>query len=711
MTKLDNLTNSFSSKLNISSDIQLKSHHFDNEQASELDFETVLQNDNTRKLFSMYLKQFNNSCDNLLTLYLICRCFQNPQRIEDRQRIKQILEKTYNTCFIKNELTALNGDLKQKIGESLKKKTYNESIFTAVKSELKLLLETHYFPQFLESDFYKQNIQLMDSLLNKQSAPQESEKCEKLSDKHSTSLISLDSEKKSLKKSTNKGSSSFFAMPNVPKTKTSTSSRMLKQSKSSSSSTSSVASVSSTSKASSKILKNNNAKSASKSSLSTLENSSKLTRQGHHKSNTSINSLNFPPNPYQVVTKAIPVSTQDSERQSVISADENCYRASSLHGTRLPKLHKNIKESLVANKNANVNLPELKAENATQPMKKPTESKAQLPLSESNPQEFFNILSEKLEAYLAQKNHSKQSVPPSNKSRNNHTHSDMTELSFRDNFEQLAVPYESDIDAQLDEHLSRVYNTENLNTSKMSFVKVSSLSRSKQDRSLNISCISNVLPNGHSESNPLNSTLKQHHFYKLTSTSKEVDIDDTNQSNNRNENNYQTHQSKKSGSSRNKETRKSSSQSTHYNPLDNCDSGVSIRSAASIERVNDWLNQTSNQSSAIEDLKKTNKPVSIPDKKIEPPPPFKKEETCNTKTTVAYYLPGEELAYISQFNGENLTLAQFKQLITKKGQFRYFFKTKSDLLDEECIVYQEATDDCSTVPMFNDKVIAKIEKS
>ena len=42
-------------------------------------------------------------------------------------------------------------------------------------------------------------------------------------------------------------------------------------------------------------------------------------------------------------------------------------------------------------------------------------------------------------------------------------------------------------------------------------------------------------------------------------------------------------------------------------------------------------------------------------------------QAAKTKTTVAYYLPGEDLAYISTFHGENLTLAQFKQLITKKG--------------------------------------------
>ena len=88
-----------------------------------------------------------------------------------------------------------------------------------------------------------------------------------------------------------------------------------------------------------------------------------------------------------------------------------------------------------------------------------------------------------------------------------------------------------------------------------------------------------------------------------------------------------------------------------------------------------------------------------------------KSNEVNIKTPVAYYMPGEEVAYMSTFNGSNITLNQFKQLITKKGAFRYFFKTKCNLLDdEECVVFQEATDDNSYVPMFNNKVIAKIEK-
>ncbi len=356
----------------------------------------------------------------------------------------------------------------------------------------------------------------------------------------------------------------------------------------------------------------------------------------------------------------------------------------------LPKLNRHIKENIIANKNVQLNMPEFSAENAVQPMKKPSQT-SQIPLSESNPAEFFSIIAAKLEGYLEKKNQSKnqaESFCASNTSQthktnksshghhsthnnNNQSLSQATELfkhnefSFCDNYERLSIPYESDIDAQLDEHLNRVYSTnENLNTSKMSFVKVSSLSRSKHDRSLNQSSVSYSMPHNYqrpSDANPLNSTVltssskHQHHFYKLTSTSKEVDIDDT------------THQSKRS-----KDARKSSS--THSNrhnknPVENYDSGVSIRSAASIERVNEWLNQSSQPEEIHEEIKKPKKAApQTPNKKLAEEP-IKKAD-LSVKTTVAYYLPGEDLAYISTFNGDSLTLAQFKQLITKKGHFR-----------------------------------------
>ncbi len=353
-------------------------------------------------------------------------------------------------------------------------------------------------------------------------------------------------------------------------------------------------------------------------------------------------------------------------------------------------MNRHIKENLIANKGVELNMPEFNPEHAVQPMKKPSQT-SQVPLSESNPAEFFNIIASKLEDYITKKNLSKNQTESAcasntsntqktnkinhsyhmNNTNNNHTLNQTAEvfknneLSFCDNYEKLSIPYESDIDAQLDEHLNRVYNNnENLNTTKMSFVKVSSLSRSKHERSLNQSSVSYSMPPNYlksSENNQLNSTVltssskHQHHFYKLTSTSKEVDIDDT------------THLSK-----RTRDARKSSStHSTRHNKnlIENYDSGVSIRSAASIERVNEWLNQSSQPEEINDEIKKTKKYApSTPIKKL--PEESTKKADLPVKITVAYYLPGEDLAYISTFNGETITLAQFKQLITKKGHFR-----------------------------------------
>ena len=101
----------------------------------------------------------------------------------------------------------------------------------------------------------------------------------------------------------------------------------------------------------------------------------------------------------------------------------------------------------------------------------------------------------------------------------------------------------------------------------------------------------------------------------------------------------------------------------------NYDSGVSIRSAASIERVNDWLSNSGYQPNNENTTTSNNNNIIKNNKKItEKTKPL--IESSGHKTTVAYYLPGEEVAYISTFNGKNLTLSQFKQLITKKGQFR-----------------------------------------
>ena len=370
-------------------------------------------------------------------------------------------------------------------------------------------------------------------------------------------------------------------------------------------------------------------------------------------------------------------------------------------------------------------------------MKKPTENKSQIPLAESDPQEFFTILSNKLENYLTMKQQSvsmKQSSASfcvqstSNNKANRNTSlsehhpgpGEPSDMSFRDNIDKLSMPYESDIDAQLDEHLNRVYNSNgaeadkptahmnptSLNNSKMSFVKVSSLSSNrrsshKTDMSLGhttsdylgeepnkVAFHNASMSHSHADShiskfNSFTNAAKKdgqhHHFYKLTSTSKEVDIDDTHhhqQQAKANEEcgdsaNEYSILSKRGGRQKNMETVKPKLSNHHSHDYD---SGVSIRSAASIERVNDWLSSSGYQGGNSEDPKKNNS-VKKPTQTSQPVA-HKKEmpgESGALKTTVAYYLPGEDLAYISTFNGDHLTLAQFKQLITKKGHFRYKF--------------------------------------
>ena len=312
---------------------ELKLANNNNSEQTTVDLDTLLQNDHGRKLFAIFLKEMNNSSDNILTLYLICCCFQNNQRIEDRQRLKQILEKTYNACFIKNQLPQLNCDLKQKLCESLQKTTYNEAIFNAVKKELKTILDSDYYPKFLSSKVYQENkSHVLNAIhVNKSARTNQLDDIlveQNRSEKSSKNVASSSSTKKEAKSSSN-----FFAMPSIPLMKKMTqsdaivsssvsTSRNLKHSKSStsSSSASSIVSSSSLSKKSSRF--NGFSRESSKSNKSSHELS--LGGGGGGGSNAGVKTKKlkqFPPNPYHVLTTAIPVSVQDSELQSVVSGD------------------------------------------------------------------------------------------------------------------------------------------------------------------------------------------------------------------------------------------------------------------------------------------------------------------------------------------------------------------------------------------------------
>jgi hypothetical protein len=428
----------------------------------QLDFESIIRIDNGRKLFSQFLKEYNNS-DNLLTLYLICCCFH--KRIDDRQKIKQILDLTYNACFVKNQLSHLSFDLRQKLGESLQKQTYNEPVFNAVKSELKSLLEKDYFPQFIKSTLFQESPFYHSTNLSQ-------------SNSHKQSCLPIN--KTDVSTNINNKNGQFV----VPASLANNETNRLKHSKSTSSSTS-------TSSTSSKLQqqsrrRNDHSNTSSRSiNLNQLDEKSKRNSISSStttattaaptttttRSRYSFSNIAMPPNPYHVLNSnntKTNTSAQDSEVQSVVSLDEVAlaknrkrttanaqYLSTSIRKKELSngnlsnvsykstmstkshhhshhktnansKLDKKIKDNILANKEAakvlNMaeeqlllndkltlnNVPLIDDENTEKSKIKvkginvhdSNKTRPKPPLSETNPKQFYELVSSKLESWL-----------------------------------------------------------------------------------------------------------------------------------------------------------------------------------------------------------------------------------------------------------------------------------------------------------------------
>ncbi|XP_062243892.1 axin-1-like [Platichthys flesus] len=85
-----------------------------------------------------------------------------------------------------------------------------------------------------------------------------------------------------------------------------------------------------------------------------------------------------------------------------------------------------------------------------------------------------------------------------------------------------------------------------------------------------------------------------------------------------------------------------------------------------------------------------------------------KRQVCEN-ITVAYYFCGEPIPYRTSVKGRVVTLGQFKELLTKKGHYRFYFKKVSDEFD--CgVVFEEVRDDDAILPIFEEKIIGKVEK-
>ncbi|XP_061130531.1 axin-2-like isoform X1 [Syngnathus typhle] len=76
---------------------------------------------------------------------------------------------------------------------------------------------------------------------------------------------------------------------------------------------------------------------------------------------------------------------------------------------------------------------------------------------------------------------------------------------------------------------------------------------------------------------------------------------------------------------------------------------------------------------------------------------------------VTYFFCGEEIPYRSMMKTHCLTLGHFKEQLSKKGNYRYYFKKASD--EFECgAVFEEVWEDASVLPMYDGKVLGKVER-
>ncbi|CAL8088001.1 unnamed protein product [Calicophoron daubneyi] len=81
-----------------------------------------------------------------------------------------------------------------------------------------------------------------------------------------------------------------------------------------------------------------------------------------------------------------------------------------------------------------------------------------------------------------------------------------------------------------------------------------------------------------------------------------------------------------------------------------------------------------------------------------------------TSLVIGYYLGDDPVPYRSLWPSSEITLGQFKQLIPrKKGTFRYFFKKLSNEFGSG-VVHQEITNDNCILPLWEGKVVAKVER-
>ncbi|XP_066914264.1 axin-1-like [Clytia hemisphaerica] len=84
-----------------------------------------------------------------------------------------------------------------------------------------------------------------------------------------------------------------------------------------------------------------------------------------------------------------------------------------------------------------------------------------------------------------------------------------------------------------------------------------------------------------------------------------------------------------------------------------------------------------------------------------------RSSSSKNKTVITYYYGSEPIPYRISVPTTEVTLSQFK-LETKRGNYRFFFKTVSSVDGE--VVWEEFKNDDDVLPKFNDKIVGKVDK-
>uniref|UniRef100_A0A8D1XEW1 Axin-2 n=1 Tax=Sus scrofa TaxID=9823 RepID=A0A8D1XEW1_PIG len=80
-----------------------------------------------------------------------------------------------------------------------------------------------------------------------------------------------------------------------------------------------------------------------------------------------------------------------------------------------------------------------------------------------------------------------------------------------------------------------------------------------------------------------------------------------------------------------------------------------------------------------------------------------------SELVVTYFFCGEEIPYRRMLKAQSLTLGHFKEQLSKKGNYRYYFKTASD--EFACgAVFEEIWDDEMVLPMYEGRILGKVER-